>query len=95
MVYDSSSTFKLGWIEAMLRDRFVTVLESMTDEASSCLYDPECIDQQGACHGCVHSPEIACRVFNHGLSRAFLLGGHTPWLDVASEGRVTGYWEEF
>jgi hypothetical protein len=93
VVFDNSSLFQLGGLETLARDHFATFLEELSGEAMICLYDTECIDHRGACHGCIHAPEISCRVFNHGLSRAFLLGGHAPWSDVTSEERIIGYWE--
>jgi len=93
VVYDSSSSFKLGGVATLVRDHLAAFLRNIADDSVECLYDPDCSDHVGACHGCLHSPEISCRVFNHGLSRAFLLGGHAPWADVSTETRITGYWE--
>ena len=93
VVYDSSSSFKLGGVATLVRDHLAAFLQNIADESVECLYDPDCSDHTGACHGCLHSPEISCRVFNHGLSRAFLLGGHAPWADVSTDTRVAGYWE--
>ena len=93
VVYDSSSSFKLGGVATLVRDHLAAFLRNITDQSVECLYDPDCSDHTGACHGCLHSPEISCRVFNHGLSRAFLIGGHAPWADVSTDTRVTGYWE--
>lgn len=94
VVFDNSSSFQLGGMETLTRDHLAGFLATLADEAMSCLYDSECIDHRGACHGCLHSPEISCRVFNHGLSRSFLIGGHAPWADVATDLRVGGYWSE-
>lgn len=93
VVYDSSSSFKLGGVATLARDHLAAFLRTIADESVECLYDPDCADHTGACHGCLHSPEISCRVFNHGLSRAFLLGGHAPWADVSTDTRLVGYWE--
>jgi hypothetical protein len=93
VVYDNASDFQLGGLSTLARDHLAAFLTAVSEEASRCLYDPDCIDRRGACHGCIHSPEICCRVFNHGLSRAFLLGGHAPWADIASTERLVGYWE--
>jgi hypothetical protein len=93
VIYDNSSSFKLGGLEALARDRLWEFLNTLEDEAMSCLYDAQCIDHRGACHGCLHSPEISCRVFNHGLSRAFLIGGHVPWLDISVNEQIIGYWQ--
>jgi transposase-like protein len=92
VVFDNSSTFRLGGVETLARDQLAAFLGALSSEATECLYDASCIDHRGACHGCIHSPEICCRVFNHGLSRAFLIGGHAPWADVSSDLRIVGYW---
>lgn len=94
VVFDTSSAFQLGGIETLVRDHLTAFLEQLPIEALTCIYDTDCIDGRGACHGCVHAPEIACRFFNHGLSRAFLLGGHVPWLDVSDDQQLAGYWQE-
>jgi len=94
VVFDNSSTFRLGGIATLVRDHLAAFLNNLSSEATECLYDTECIDHRGACHGCIHSPEISCRVFNHGLSRAFLLGGHAPWADIAQDKRVRGFWAQ-
>jgi hypothetical protein len=93
VVYDSSSSFKLGGVATLVRDHLAAFLRNIADDSVECLYDPDCSDHAGACHGCLYSPEISCRVFNHGLSRAFLLGGHAPWADVSTDARIVGYWE--
>jgi hypothetical protein len=92
VIFDNSSTFRLGGIEALVRNQLHAFLSDLAERSTECLYDTACIDQKGACHGCIHSPEISCRVFNHGLSRAFLIGGHAPWSDIASNTRIVGYW---
>jgi len=94
VIYANSSTFKMGCMETMMRSSLFEFLEALGEEAMTCLIDPDCIDHRGACAGCLYSPEISCRVFNHGLSRAFLIGGHTPWLDVSIGERIRGYWQE-
>jgi hypothetical protein len=93
VIYDGSSSFKLGGVATLVRDHLAAFLRNIAEEAVECLYDPDCADHTGACHGCLHSPEISCRVFNHGLSRAFLFGGHAPWADVSSDTRIIGYWD--
>lgn len=94
VIFDTSGAFQLGGIETLVRNHLTAFLEELPSDALTCIYDTDCIDGRGACHGCVHSPEIACRVFNHGLSRAFLLGGHVPWLDVSDDQQIVGFWQE-
>lgn len=93
VVYANNSTFRMGNMETMLRSTFYEFLDRLSTEALDCLFDPDCRDHQGACAGCLHAPEICCRVFNHGLSRALLIGGHVPWEDVSVNRRLVGYWE--
>ncbi|HKV33299.1 MAG TPA: hypothetical protein VJP89_03235 [Pyrinomonadaceae bacterium] len=93
VIFDNSSAFKLGGLETLARDNLATFLRELDDEAMTCLYDTQCIDHRGACHGCLHSPELSCRVFNHGLSRSFLIGGHAPWVDIATDQQIVGYWQ--
>ncbi len=92
-IFDNSSAFRMGRIESLARDNLAAFLNSLIQDDLTCIYDTDCIDRTGACHGCVHSPEIACRVFNHGLSRAFLMGGHTPWAAGSGDGEIVGFWQ--
>lgn len=91
VVYSTSST-SLGGVRATARDRLFEFLENLEDEAMRCLYDPDCLQRAGACHGCIHVPEIGCRVFNHGLSRALLVGGQAPWTPASQPNAVPGFW---
>lgn len=44
------------------------------DKMQSCLYDPVCHEQKGACHACMYV-KFSCRYFNYSLSRNLLIGG--------------------
>jgi hypothetical protein len=92
VIFANSATFKMGGMETLVRDHLVSFLTSLQDDATHCLYDPDCLDRRGACHGCIHSPEISCRAFNHGLSRSLLLGGRAPWPTQKRESLI-GYWQ--
>lgn len=40
------------------------------------MFDPDCEERLGgACAGCLHLPEVVCRLFNNALSRILLYGG--------------------
>ncbi|MCI0563504.1 MAG: hypothetical protein MN733_33935, partial [Nitrososphaera sp.] len=94
VIYANDTTFKLGGMEAIARDNLLGFLRSFAErDGSECLYDNDCRDRTGSCHGCLQLSEICCRFFNHGLSRSFLIGGHKPWLDVTRSDRISGYWE--
>jgi hypothetical protein len=91
VVYSTSST-SLGGVRATARDRLLEFFENLEEEAMRCLYDPDCLQRAGACHGCIHVPEIGCRVFNHGLSRALLVGGQAPWEPPSKPTLIPGFW---
>ncbi|WP_143305524.1 hypothetical protein [Marispirochaeta aestuarii] len=93
VIYDSSGSFQLGGFETLVRDQLSAFLDALANEALYCVYDSTCIDGRGACHGCIQSPEISCRTFNHGLSRTFLIGGHAPWADVSNFEQIVGFWQ--
>ena len=89
----STATVQLGGVQSVARHRLAEFLETLQEEAGRCMYDPDCLHREGACHGCIHVPEISCRVFNHGLSRSFLVGGRAPWLPAADQTHLDGFWE--
>lgn len=89
----STTTVQLGGVQSVARHRLAELLDGIQEEAGRCLYDPDCLHREGACHGCIHVPEISCRVFNHGLSRSFLVGGRAPWVPAGDQSRLLGYWE--
>jgi hypothetical protein len=88
----STGSMPLGGVRSTARDHVVEFLDTLQHQATRCIYDPDCLRRLGACHGCVHVPEIGCRVFNHGLSRAFLVGGHAPWAPASDQTDLLGFW---
>ncbi|SOC41456.1 DUF1998 domain-containing protein [Ureibacillus acetophenoni] len=80
--------FKLGAMfnlyEAFLDKWLINSLEN----ADNCLYDPICIEDKGACLGCININEISCEHFNKDLNRAYLIGNIYD-----DNKRVYGYWE--
>ncbi|MEG4308155.1 MULTISPECIES: hypothetical protein [unclassified Microcoleus] len=71
------------------------------------MFDPDCEERLGgACAGCLHLPEVVCRLFNNALSRILLYGGEigtnmegvekTLWPDLASvvkSDQFIGLWD--
>lgn len=92
VIYANSSSFKFGCIETMMRSNLHEFLNELNQQGMTCPLDMDCLDHDGSCPGCLDAPEICCRVSNHGLSRAFLIGGHVPWADVADAQDLVGYW---
>jgi ssDNA-binding Zn-finger/Zn-ribbon topoisomerase 1 len=89
----STATLQLGGVASTAKQRMMQFLDGLQEEAFRCIYDPDCLHRAGACHGCIHVPEIGCRVFNHGLSRSLLVGGKASWTGAGAHERLAGYWE--
>ncbi len=89
----SSTPVDLGSIRRVAQHGLVEFVEGLDEQARRCIYDPHCVQDSGACHGCIQVPEIGCRVFNHGLSRSFLTGGRSPWTGRGEHEHLLGYWE--
>ena len=89
----STATVQLGGVQSVAQHRLAEFLDAIQEEAGRCLYDPDCLGREGACHGCIQVAELSCRAFNHGLSRSLLIGGRTPWAPTGEQTRIAGYWE--
>ena len=58
------------------------------------MFDPYCEETLGgACSGCLHLPEVVCRLFNNALSRILLYGGDIS-RDVEGDGVERTLWKE-
>lgn len=44
------------------------------EKISSCVYDPICLEETGACHACLYVPEYCCSYWNKYLDRNAVLG---------------------
>lgn len=73
LLYSNQSTdFNLQGLELAFEHALQQVLNGMVEDAETCPYNPECQNQQGACHGCVHIAEFSCEKFNRVLDRRVL-----------------------
>jgi len=79
--------FNLGAMFNLFEAFFDKWLQNALDAAENCIYDPICLDEHGACLGCLHLNEISCEHFNRDLDRKYLIGR------VEEEGRFWGFWE--
>jgi hypothetical protein len=80
--------FTIGGLVTLFEQRLLNWLEATYAEGASCIYDPFCTDEGGACAGCIHR-RYNCELFNEDLSRATLYGGILP-----DGGEIKrGYWE--
>ncbi len=80
--------FKLGAMFNLFEAFLDKWLINSVENADNCLYDPICIEDKGACLGCVHINEISCEHFNKDLNRAYLIGN----IDEENN-RTYGFWE--
>lgn len=89
VLFSNRTDFSVGgmwtFFEDHLADAFVKAFDL---DARACVYDPVCLDHGGACHACLHMPEISCAHLNASLSRCYLFGG-----EVRGR-RVPGYWSD-
>ena len=73
--------FSLGGLKTFFEQRLDQAFKSLLEEREDCMFDPYCEETLGgACAGCLHLPEVVCRLFNNALSRILLYGG-----DVSTE----------
>jgi hypothetical protein len=87
--------FSLGGLKTFFEQRLDQAFNSLLQERGDCMFHPDCEERLGgACAGCLHLPEVVCRLFNNALSRILLYGGEigtnmegvekTLWPDLAS-----------
>jgi hypothetical protein len=68
--------FSLGGLKTFFEQRLDQAFNSLLEERGDCMFDPDCEERLGgACAGCLHLPEVVCRLFNNALSRILLYGG--------------------
>lgn len=99
--------FSLGGLKTFFEQRLDQAFNSLLQERGDCMFDPDCEERLGgACAGCLHLPEVVCRLFNNALSRILLYGGEigadmegvekTLWPDLASvvgSDQFIGLWD--
>jgi len=99
--------FSLGGLKTFFEQRLDQAFNSLLQERGDCMFDPDCEERLGgACAGCLHLPEVVCRLFNNALSRILLYGGEigadmegvekTLWPDLASlvgRDQFIGLWD--
>ncbi|MGG0942066.1 hypothetical protein ABE143_07240 [Bacillus subtilis] len=65
----------MGALIAAFENDLERWLRNTYEKSQTCLYDPICKGQQGACHACSHL-KFSCQHFNRGVSRNLLTGGY-------------------
>ena len=90
VIYSNNrSTFTIGGLYTLFEQTLHEHLRAVIDRSETCVYDPVCIENTGACHACMHISEMSCEHFNRNLDRKYLFGR------VESDGNeFIGYWDE-
>ncbi|MDJ0619808.1 MAG: hypothetical protein QNJ63_24210 [Calothrix sp. MO_192.B10] len=84
--------FSLGGLKTFFEQRLDQAFQSLLQERRDCMFDPYCEETLGgACNGCLHLPEVVCRLFNNALSRILLYGGE---ISTDMEGVQRTLWHE-
>ncbi len=84
--------FSLGGLKTFFEQRLDQAFKSLLEEREDCMFDPYCEETLGgACAGCLHLPEVVCRLFNNGLSRILLYGGDLS-TEIEGDGSERTLW---
>ncbi|MGG6265036.1 hypothetical protein [Leptolyngbya sp. AN10] len=87
--------FSLGGLKTFFEQRLDQACKSLLEEREDCMFDPYCEETLGgACAGCLHLPEVVCRLFNNALSRILLYGGDIT-TDTVGDGAERTLWWNF
>lgn len=85
--------FSLGGLKTFFEQRLDQAFKSLLEEREDCMFDPYCEETLGgACAGCLHLPEVVCRLFNNALSRILLYGGDLS-TEVEEDGSERTLWK--
>ncbi|NCJ08230.1 hypothetical protein GS597_17295 [Synechococcales cyanobacterium C] len=85
--------FSLGGLKTFFEQRLDQAFKNLLEERSDCMFDPYCEETLGgACAGCLHLPEVVCRLFNNALSRILLYGGDLR-TDIEGDGSERTLWK--
>lgn len=90
VIYSNNrSTFTIGGLYTLFEQTLHEHLRSIIDRGGTCVYDPVCLGNTGACHACMHISEMSCEHFNRNLDRKYLFGQAEP-----DGNGFIGYWDE-
>lgn len=85
--------FSLGGLKTFFEQRLDQAFKSLLEERGDCMFDPYCEETLGgACAGCLHLPEVVCRLFNNALSRILLYGGDLR-TEIEGDGSERTLWK--
>lgn len=70
----STSNVNIGGFLYVFENSILDWFESIEFDIKECIFDPNCLDEEGACFSCMHLPEFVCTEFNKNLDRDVFLG---------------------
>jgi hypothetical protein len=73
LIYPTSTT-NIGGFSSLFESDIERLIEGTDFDIKNCIYDPICLDNEGACFSCLYLPEHVCCNFNQELDRDILLG---------------------
>ena len=75
----STSTVNIGGMEYLFNYHMPNWFSELDTDTCDCVFDPSCLNEEGACFNCLHLPEYVCSNFNNELSRVCLIGGRNEY----------------
>ncbi len=88
----SRKSFTMGGLQTLFKYKLKSWFDQAARESLRCILDPQCSQQRGAsCNACLQLP-LGCETFNHGISRAYLVGGDVPDVNGATLRVDRGFW---
>lgn len=70
----STSNINIGGFYFVFENLLFEWFNNVKLEINDCVFDPTCMDENGACFSCVYLPEYVCSHFNNFLDRDAFLG---------------------
>lgn len=86
----STSTINIGGFRYLFENSLFRWFDKLEEEMSSCIYDPMCNNNNGACFSCSFLPEYVCSDFNKNLDRDIFLGRRTK---DGKKDYLKGFWK--
>lgn len=80
----STSTVNIGGMDYLFKYHLPSWFSELDTDSCDCVFDPSCINDEGACFNCLYLPEYVCSNFNNELSRISLVGSYDKY--------VHGFW---
>lgn len=76
LIYSNEgSESRIGFLKDVFKNKIRPWIDNSILRTYSCIYDPVCQHQGGACHYCMYLHESSCEYFNKSLDRNMLIGG--------------------